>query len=119
MNAAVRAAGAALAVGSAVLHGTSLSGVALAMAAVCLYCAYELWRFDTVRSWVLVAVMNIAMIGVHLLTTGSHHHSAAVHALPAAPAVDMGPAMGLATTAAMVEILLAATVLFVRTRPPR
>lgn len=64
------------------------------MASVCLYCAYEVWRFDTVRSWVLVAVMNIAMIGAHLLITGQHQH-------------------GLAS------VPPAATVLFVRTRAPR
>lgn len=88
------------------------------MASACLYCAYELWRFDTVRSWVLVAVMNIAMIGAHLLMTGHHQHGLAT-VLPAAPNVGMGLAMGLATTVAAIEILFAATVLFVRTRAPR
>lgn len=119
MTGLIRGAGALLAVSSAVLHGISLGAVALAMAAVCLYCAYELWRFDSVRSWVLVAVMNIAMIGVHLVSTGGHHHGAAASALAAPATVDMGVAMGLATAVAVVEILFAATVLFVRTRAPR
>lgn len=88
------------------------------MAAVCLYCAYELWRFDSVRSWVLVAVMNIAMIGVHLITTGGHHHGAAASSVSSAPA-GMGAAMGLATLVAAVEIVFAAAVLFVRTRATR
>ncbi|PRC50031.1 hypothetical protein C6A85_71625, partial [Mycobacterium sp. ITM-2017-0098] len=84
MTGLIRGAGALLAVSSAVLHASSLNPVALAMAAACLYCAYELWRFDSVRSWVLVAVMNIAMIGLHLVTTGGHHHGAAVSTLPSA-----------------------------------
>jgi hypothetical protein len=119
MNTVIRGAGSLLAVSSAVLHGTSLNGLALGMAAACLYCAYELWRFDTVRSWVLVAVMNIAMIGAHLLTTSSHHHGVDPAATAAAPTIGMGVAMGLATVVAAVEILFAATVLFVRTRAPR
>ena len=115
----IRGVGAVLAVSSAVLHGSSLNGMALGMAAACLYCAYELWRFDTVRSWVLVAVMNIAMIGAHLLMTGGHRHGADPTAGPAVPTVDMSVAMGLATAVAVVEILFAASVLFVRTRAPR
>ncbi len=119
MSTLVRGAGALLAVTSAVLHGTSLGAGALGMAAACLYCAYELWRFDTVRSWVLVAVMNIAMIGVHLLMTDGHHHGAHASAFSAATTIDMGVAMALATAVAAAEILFAATVLFVRTRAPR
>ncbi len=107
----VRAAGVLLAVSSAVLHASSPSILTVAMAAACLYCAYELWRFDTVRSWLMVAVMNLAMIAVHIPMTG-HRHGGAV----AAPTVDMGMAMQLATVVALAEILFAATVLFVRTR---
>jgi hypothetical protein len=59
------------------------------------------------------------MIGAHLATTGGHHHGANPAALPAAPTLDMGMAMGLATAVAAVEILFAAAVLFVRTRAPR
>jgi hypothetical protein len=115
----IRGAGALLAVSSAVLHGISLGAVALAMAAVCLYCAYELWRFDSVRSWVLVAVMNISMIGVHLMTAGGHHHGVTASAVPPAATAGMGVAMGWATLVAAVEILFAAAVLFVRTRATR
>lgn len=119
MSGLIRGTGALLAASSAVLHGISLGAVALAMAVGCLYCAYELWRFDSVRSWVLVAVMNIAMIGVHLMTAGGHRHGAAPSAAPPAATADMGLAMGLATLAAAVEILFAAVVLLVRTRATR
>lgn len=119
MTVLVRGVGAVLAVSSAVLHGASLSLPALAMAAACLYCAYELARFDSVRSWVLVAVMNIAMIGMHLAMTDRHHHDASLRDVTGEAPVHMGPAMGLATSVAAIEILLAATVLFVRTREPR
>lgn len=118
MSTPVRGVGALLAVSSAVLHGTSLSVWSLAMAVACLYCAYEVWRFDTVRSWVLVAIMNIAMIGAHMVMAGQHRHGLP-SALPAAASTGMNPAMGLATTVAVIEILFAATVLFVRTRAPR
>ena len=82
-----------------------------AMLAGCLYCAYELWRFDTMRSWVLVAVMNLAMIGVHMPMTGGHHHSGAL-----GTAVVPSVGMGLATVVALVEVVVAAVVLFVRSR---
>lgn len=97
---------------SAVLHTSSPSVVTIAMAAACLYCAYELWRFDTVRSWLMVAVMNLAMIAVHIPMTGHQHGGAAGVSAP----VAMGMAMQLATLVALAEILFAATVLFVRTR---
>ena len=72
------------------------------MAAACLYCAYELWRSDTIRSWLMVAVMNLAMIAVHIPMTGHHHGAGA-----AAPAgVDMSMAMQMATAVAVTEILL-------------
>lgn len=110
-------AGALLAVGSAVLHGVSLSGghsVALAlltlvMAAACLYCATDLWRRGTERAWVLVAVMNLAMIGVHL-PMSAHHHAAVSAAAPTSTA------MTAATLLAVVEVVLATVVLGVRSR---
>lgn len=115
MSGFVGRAGALLAVGSAVLHGASLgpanpavAALTVAMLVGCLYCAYELLTRDTVRSWVLVAVMNLVMIGVHLPMTGAHHHGGG----PAAAATPMQ----LATVVAIVEVLFAATVLFVRTR---
>ncbi|AFM19793.1 hypothetical protein Mycch_5107 [Mycolicibacterium chubuense NBB4] len=111
--------GALLAVCSAALHGGSLpgsgsawaAGVMTVMLAGCLYCAYELWRFDTTRSWVLVAVMNLAMIGVHMPMTGGHHHGGAV-----GTAAGLPVAMELATVVALAEVILAAAVLFVRSR---
>ncbi len=119
MSTVVARAGALLAVGSAVLHGAALGqagpGVAVVtvvMLVGCLYCAYELWTHDTVRSWVLVAVMNLVMVGVHLPMTGGHSHGAGS---PLASTAGPTP-MQLATGVAIVEVLLAATVLFVRTR---
>jgi len=115
MSGFVGRTGALLAVGSAVLHGAALGpanpgGAVLTVTMLigCLYCAYELWTRDTVRSWVLVALMNLAMIGVHLPVTGAHHHDGG-------PAAAVTP-MQLATVVAIVEALLAATVLLVRTR---
>ena len=98
------------------LHGGSLPGVTnpwlagltVAMIAGCLFCAWELLTRDTVRAWVLVAVMNLAMIGAHLPMPAGHHHGG----LGAAGSASLHPA----TAVAVVEVLLAAAVLFVRTR---
>ena len=124
MRALVRRTGALLAVSSAVLHGISLGSamnpwiavLTVAMLSACLYCAYELWTRDTVRSWVLVAVMNLAMIGVHLPMTGAHHHSAGGVIGPVSTPILVATPMQLATVVALVEVSLAATVLFFRTR---
>ena len=109
--------GALFAVGSAVLHGFSLGGghsvalavLTLAMAAACLYCAADLWTRGTERAWVLVAVMNLAMIGVHL-PMSAHHHGAVSAAAPTSVA------MTAATLLAVVEVVLATVVLGVRSR---
>lgn len=109
-------AAALLAVGSAVLHGGSLSdttspwlaALTVAMIAGCLFCAYELLSRDTVRAWVLVAMMNLAMIGAHLPMPAGHHHGG----LGAAGAASLHPA----TVVAVLEVMLAAAVLFVRSR---
>ncbi|MDA2894032.1 hypothetical protein PDG61_24205 [Mycolicibacterium sp. BiH015] len=111
----VRAVGALLAVSSAVLHASSPGVVTIAMGAACLYCAYELWRFDTVRSWLMVAVMNVAMIAVHIPMTG-HRHGGGQGPVTR---LDMAMAMQLATAVAFAEIVFAAAVLYVRTRAPR
>ncbi|WP_237160956.1 hypothetical protein [Mycolicibacterium parafortuitum] len=102
----MRGTGAALAVSSAVLHASSPTPWTAVMAAACLYCAYEVWRFDTVRSWVLVAVMNLAMIAVHLPLAGHRHGDATAGEAP------MGTAMQLATAVAATEIVFAAIVLY-------
>jgi hypothetical protein len=121
---ASRRAGAVLAVGSAVLHGVSLGHVAnpavavlmIAMIGGCLYCAYDLWLRGTVRAWVLVASMNLAMIAIHLPMSSSHQHG---------PGRSVGvpmpesTAMTLATGVAVVEVVVAAGVLFHRTRAPQ
>jgi hypothetical protein len=117
MSALVGRSGALLAVCSAVLHGASLGPanpriavLTVAMIIGCLYCAYELLTRDTVRSWVLVAMMNLVMIGAHLPMPGGHHHGVGtVGGSAASP-------MQLATVVAIGEVLLAVTVLFVRTR---
>lgn len=103
-----------LAVVSAGLHAGSLGHAAHPVAAVvlvamiggCLYCARELWTRGTLRAWLTVALMNIAMIAVHLPAPG-HDHGGPAH-VPAT--------LGLATVLAMVEVAAAATVLVVRTR---
>lgn len=108
------------AVCSAALHVISLGHVAnpavatlmVAMAVGCLYCARDLWTRGTSRSWVLVALMNLAMIGVHL-PMSAHHHGASV----TPPAVSTGStAMTLATALAVIEVVIAAAVLLHRSR---
>lgn len=105
-----RRACAALAATSAVLHAAMIGRgfaavLTVAMAAACLYCAYELWTGGSVRAWLGVAVMNLVMIGAHLSAPG-HHHRAVVQAT--APSTLMTAATGLA----VVEALIAAAVLY-------
>lgn len=113
-------AGALIATGSAVLHGFSLIGghgvavtaVTAVMALVCLYCAADLWTRGTERAWVLVAVMNLAMIAVHL-PMAMHQHGAVGVAVPTSTVPTF---MAAATMLAVVEVLLATVVLGVRSR---
>jgi hypothetical protein len=113
-----------LAASSAVLHGISLGHAANAMAmllmvtmiAGCLYCARDLWRHGTQRGWVLVALMNFAMIAVHLPMPAEHHHTTGLVA--ALPAHD-STVMTVATALAAVEVTAAAVVLYYRTRALR
>jgi hypothetical protein len=110
-----------VAASSAVLHGISLGHATNAMAMVlmvamiagCLYCACDLWRHGTQRGWVLVALMNFAMIAIHLPMPAEHHHAPGLAA--ALPAHD-STAMTLATALAAVEVRAAAVVLYHRTR---
>lgn len=107
---------AVLAVGSAGLHAAMLghaggavaTGLLALMIAACGYCARDLWRDDRVRTWVVVALMNLAMIALHL-PAPAHHHGATVGAQPSA-------LMGTATLVALVEAAAAAAVLYVRSR---
>lgn len=102
-------------VASAGLHLTSLGHVAgpvtavllVAMIAGCLFCARELWVLGTVRAWLIVGLMNLAMIALHLPAPG-HHHTA----VAAAPSV----ALGAATVLALTEVMVAGVVLYVQTR---
>ena len=116
-----RRACAALAACSAALHAGLLGHAAnpviemvmVAMIVACLYCARDLWRHGTLRAWCVVALMNLAMIALHLPAPGQHHHDgqATVAAVGNPSAV-----MTLATALALVEALAAAAVLCVRTR---
>lgn len=115
-----RRAAAGLAATSAVLHGLMLGDVGTVAAAVlmagmagaCLYCARELWLAGTTRAWCLVAVMNLAMVAVHLPVSAGHHgRHVAVDA-----AVPPSTIMTVATALAITEVVIAATVLWCRTR---
>ncbi|OBF47671.1 hypothetical protein [Mycolicibacterium monacense] len=104
-----------LAVASAGLHVTSLGHAAnpvagillLVMIGGCLYCAHDLWVAGTVRAWLVVALMNIVMIALHL-PAPAHHHGGSARTVPTA--------MSVATVLAMVEVTVAAAVLYIRTR---
>lgn len=105
-----------LAAASAALHVRSLGHpghavaqvLLLVMIAGCLYCARDLWVTGSLRAWLTVAVMNIAMIALHLPAPAHHHGGPAAAHTPAT--------MGVATVLAMVEVTAAAGVLYVRTR---
>jgi hypothetical protein len=110
-----------LAACSAVLHGFSLvhatnaAAIALTvvMLTVCLFCARELWIRGTLRAWMVVALMNLAMIAIHTPAPAAHDHGDGVSA--PAPAHHT-TVMTLATTLAVVEVVVAAAVLYYRTR---
>ncbi|KUH75750.1 hypothetical protein AU184_15260 [Mycolicibacterium novocastrense] len=111
-----RRACAVLAAGSACLHATMLDHaetpfaamLMAAMVAACLYCARDLWRDGRQRTWLAVALMNLAMIALHLPAAG-HHHGAA-------PTTAPSTVMALATVVAMAEATVAAAVLYVHSR---
>jgi hypothetical protein len=115
-----RRAAAALAAVSAALHGVMLGHAgspALAvliavMVGACLYCAYELWSSGTLRAWCLVAVMNLAMVAVHLPMSGAHH----ITHVDVNAVVPQSMIMTSATVLSMVEVLIAVAVLVYRTR---
>jgi hypothetical protein len=120
MPVVARRTAAVLAAISAALHGVMLGHagnmastvVVAGMAIVCLYCARELWLSGTTRAWTLVAVMNLAMVALHLPMSGSHHATrATVEAV-----VPQSFVMTLATGLSMVEVLIAAAVLWYRSR---
>jgi hypothetical protein len=110
---------AALAAASAVLHGVMLGHAAnpamavlmVAMIGVCLFCARDLWLSGTLRTWCIVAVMNLAMVAVHL-PAPLHHHVAE----GAATLGRQSTVMAAATALSLVEVAAAAAVLWFRTR---
>ena len=120
-----RRACALLAACSAVLHGITIAhtetlaaAVLMAgMAAACLYCARDLWMQSALRTWVLVAVMNILMIAVHTPFASGHQHGggAAVAAFP----MHHSTVMTLATALAAVEAVIATAVVYQRSRRNR
>jgi hypothetical protein len=109
---------AALAVASAGLHAAMLghtsgvitAGLLATMIVACLYCARELWRERSARAWVVVALMNIAMIALHL-PAPAHHHGA-----PNAEAPPSSTLMTMATLLALAEVTAAAAALYVGSR---
>lgn len=113
---------AVLAVLSAVLHLTMLGHASsavlavliAAMASVCLFCGYELWRAGSLRIWCVVGVMSLAMVAAHLSLPGHRHGGQPAVAGP--PAESMSMLMGLATTVSLAEAVIAAAVLWVLTR---
>jgi hypothetical protein len=119
-----RRAGAVLAACSAVLHGIAVvhapnlaaTALTVAMLAACILCACDLWIRGTLRAWVLVALMNLAMIAIHTPASPAHHHGGGVTA--AAP-VHHSTVMALATALAAVEVGIAAAVVYFRTRAVR
>jgi len=115
-----RRTAAVLAASSAGLHAVMLRHTGSAAFAVlivvmvggCLYCAYELWLSGSVRTWCLVAVMNLAMVAVHLPMSGAHH----VTHVDVNAAAPQSVVMTVATLLSMVEVLIAVGVLCYRTR---
>jgi hypothetical protein len=114
----VRRACATLGVASAILHAAMLGhassviagGMLATMLAACLYCACELWRDGTPRAWVVVALMNLAMVALHL-PSPAHHHGVA-NAQSAPPST----LMSVATLLALTEVMAAATALYLGSR---
>ncbi|MGX9788023.1 hypothetical protein [Mycobacterium sp. MMS18-G62] len=107
-----------LAAVSAGLHAIMLGHAAnvamgvlmVGMIIACLYCARDLWRRGTPGVWCLVALMNLAMIAVHL-PAPSHHHVAGAVAVGQPSSI-----MALATAISAIEATLAVAVLWFRTR---
>lgn len=110
---------AVLAATSAVLHGLMVGGggvvlavLVVAMAVACLYCAWELWTAGALRTWCIVAVMNLGMVAVHLSMPG-HHHGQIV---AVTGVTQMSTLMVVATSISVVEAVIAAAVLWFQTR---
>jgi hypothetical protein len=124
-----RRACALVAVCSAVVHGLMLGSstnpaltvLVVAMIAVCLFCARDLWTVGSPRAWCLVAVMSLGMIAVHwishspvasLAPAPGHHHTGVIN-VAAMPASTV---MTIATTLSVLEAVAATAVLYVQSR---
>jgi hypothetical protein len=113
-----RRACALLTASSAVLHGIAalhadIPAAAVLMSAMgvaCLFCARELWMRGALRTWTLVAVMNIAMIAVHTPFTSDHQHGRGVAA--AVMPMHHSTVMTAATALAAVEAMIATAVVY-------
>ncbi len=86
------------------------AGLLGAMIMACLYCARELWRDGTARAWVVVALMNLAMIAFHLPGPAHHHGTANAEAPPSSTL------MTAATLLELTEVVAAATALYIGSR---
>jgi NADH:ubiquinone oxidoreductase subunit K len=82
----------------------------VAMIVACLYCARDLWRRGTPGVWCAVALMNLAMIVVHLPAPAHHHVTGAVSV------GQQSSIMALATAISAIEATLAVAVVWFRTR---
>lgn len=93
-------------------HSSSVvaAGLLATMIVACLYCARELWRDGTARAWVVVALMNIAMIALHL-PAPAHRHGA-----PNAEAPPSSTLLAAATLLALVEVVAATAALYTGSR---
>lgn len=119
-----RRACALVAVCSAAAHGLMLSGstnpalavVVIAMMGACLYCARDLWTVGSSRAWCLVAVMNLAMIAVHLSMPGHHHTGVMSTVLISTGALPASTLMTVATSLSVLEAAAATAVLYVQSR---
>jgi hypothetical protein len=113
-----RRACAVLAACSAALHGVLLGHAAnpammtatVVMMIACLFCARDLWRHGSLAVWCAVALMNLAMIALHL-PMPAHHHGAGGVSIPAQSTL-----MSLTVLLAFMEVVIAGTVLYHGTR---
>jgi hypothetical protein len=97
--------------------GPAVTALIIAMAAACLYCAWELWTSASLRAWCVVALMNVGMVAAHWSLSAHHHgRSPAAVTLVGVPAEPPSTLMTFATTLAMIEVAFAVAVLWYRTR---
>jgi hypothetical protein len=93
-------------------HASSVlaAGLLVTMLVACLYCARELWHDGTARAWVVVALMNLAMIAVHVPAPAHHHDAPNVHA------ASSSTLMPVATVLALIEVVAGTVALYIGSR---